>query len=116
VKASRALKYARSRAGLSQRQLAEKAGIPQSTVGRIESGAVDPRFETLMTLLRTCGFDLEVEPRLGVGVDRSQLRELLKMTPEQRIRNAATAARGIAAFKAARAAGDITGKSARPAA
>jgi hypothetical protein len=85
-------------------------------VGRIESGAVDPRFETLMTLLRACGYDLEVEPRLGVGVDRSQLRELLKLTPEQRIRNAATAARGIAAFLAAREVGGAKGKSARSAA
>ena len=85
MKASRALKYARARAGLSQRELAEKAGLPQSTVGRIESGAVDPRFETLMTLLRACGYDLEVEPRLGIGADRTQIREALKLTPEQRL-------------------------------
>ena len=103
MKASRALKYARARAGLSQRELAEKAGLPQSTVGRIESGAVDPRFETLMTLLRACGYDLEVEPRLGVGVDRTQLRELLRLTPEQRLKYAATAARGVNAFRRARA-------------
>ena len=42
-----------------------------------------------------------MEPRLGVGVDRSQLRELLKLTPEQRIKNAAAAARGVNAFRAA---------------
>ena len=102
MKAARALKYARAKAGLSQRDLAAKVGLPQSTIGRIEAGAVDPRFETLMTLLRACGYDLEVEPRRGVGVDRSQLRELLKLTPEQRIRNAVSGARGIAAFRAAR--------------
>ena len=104
MKASRALKYARARSGLSQRELAAKAGLPQSTIGRIESGAVDPRFETLTTLLRACGYDLEVEPRLGVGVDRTQLRELLQLTPEQRIKYAATAARGMNAFRTARVA------------
>ena len=105
MKAARALKYARVKAGLSQRELAAKAGLPQSTVGRIESGAVDPRFETLAALLRACGYDLEVEPRLGIGVDRSQLRELLRLTPEQRIRHAVTAARGVNAFRTARVVG-----------
>ena len=96
------MRYARAKAGLSQRELAAKAGVPQSTIGRIESGAVDPRMGTLSALLRACGYDLEVEPRLGIGVDRSQLRELLKLTPEQRIRYAAGAAVGLNAFRSAR--------------
>ena len=102
MKAARALKYARAKAGLSQRDLAAKASIPQSTIGRIESGAVDPRFETLMTLLRACGYDLEVEPRLGIGVDRSQLREALKRTPAQRILRAGADSRLFAWQGAAR--------------
>jgi transcriptional regulator with XRE-family HTH domain len=102
MKAARALKYARAKAGLSQRALAAKAGIPQSTVGRIESGAVDPRVDTLSALLRACGYDLEVEPHLGIGVDRSQIRALRRLTPDQRIRHAAAAARGLHAFRTAR--------------
>lgn len=102
MKASRALRYARVKAGLTQRQLAAKTGVPQSTIGRIESGAVDPRMGTLTMLLRACGYDLEVEPRLGIGVDRSQIRALLQLTPEQRIIHATHAANAIDAFRTAR--------------
>jgi predicted transcriptional regulator len=95
VKAARALRYARRRAGLTQRVLGDRTGVPQSTIARIESGAVDPRTGTLSRLLRACGFDLEVEPRLGLGVDRSQIRELLEADPTERLVNATTAARGL---------------------
>ncbi len=76
---------ARRRAGFSQRRLAVVAGVPQSTVGRIEAELIDPRASTLRALLRACGEDLEAVPRLGVGVDRSQIRERLAMTPRARL-------------------------------
>jgi predicted transcriptional regulator len=79
------LSTARRRAGLSQRRLATAAGVPQSTVGRIEAGLIDPRASTLRTLLRACGKDLEAIPRLGIGVDRSQIRERLALTPRERV-------------------------------
>ena len=79
------LRYARRRAVLTQRALAERSGVPQSTIGRIEAGTVDPRFSTLRHLLRACGFDLEVEPVLGFGVDRSLFPPLVAMAPERRI-------------------------------
>jgi transcriptional regulator with XRE-family HTH domain len=79
------LRWARLTAGLSQRELAEKAGIPQSTIGRIETGKIDPRTSTLSRLIRACGYDLEVEPLLGVGVDRSQIQERLALSPWQRV-------------------------------
>ena len=85
MKASRALRWARLTAGLSQRALAEKSGIPQSSIARIEAGTVDPRVGTLDRLLSACGFDLEVEPRLGEGVDRSQIREMLALSPAERL-------------------------------
>jgi hypothetical protein len=58
--------------------------MPQSTVARIELGLMDPRVGTLDRLLRECGMSLEVEPRLGEGVDRTQIRERLALTPEER--------------------------------
>jgi transcriptional regulator with XRE-family HTH domain len=79
------LAAARRRAGLSQRRLAGVAGMPQSTVGRIEAGLIDPRASTLRALLRACGEDLEAVPRLGIGVDRSQIAERLALTPRERI-------------------------------
>lgn len=99
------LRHARRRANMTQRELAAKTGVPQSTIGRIESGATDPRTETLIKLLRACGDDLEAMPRIGIGVDRTLIRERLRLTPEQRIEAARAAARKLAPLTgAARAA------------
>jgi transcriptional regulator with XRE-family HTH domain len=77
--------------GLSQRELAATSGVPQSTIGRIEAGQVDPRVGTLRRLLQARGYDLEVEPRLDIGVDRSLVREFSKLTPAEQIRRGAAA-------------------------
>jgi predicted transcriptional regulator len=84
---------------LSQRDLAARAGVPQSTVGRIESGSTDPRASTLSRLLRACGFELEAEPRLGLGVDRTQIRDRLAMSPRERIESTAAAAEAVARIR-----------------
>ena len=78
--AGRMVRDARSRAHLTQRQLAAKAGIPQETIARIERGRVDPRVTTLDRLLEACGYGLEVMPRLGIGVDRTQIAGSLELT------------------------------------
>lgn len=83
--AGRMVRHARRRAGLTQRQLAARAGIPQETIARIERGRVDPRVGTLDRLLEGCGFGLEHMPRLGIGIDRTQIRDLLAMKPEERL-------------------------------
>jgi predicted transcriptional regulator len=94
--AARVLRQARRRAGLTQRQLASKAGVPQPMVARIESGAVMPRVDTLDRLLEACGEGLESHPRPGRGLDRTGYRELLRTSPRERIRQAAEAASGLA--------------------
>jgi predicted transcriptional regulator len=104
VNAARALRWARRRAGLSQRALAERSGVPQSTIGRIEAGTVDPRVGTLRRLLRACGFDLEVEPLLGEGIDRSQIRACLALSPAERVARADEATSVFELFGAARSA------------
>lgn len=86
VNAARITRYARRRAGMTQRALAHAAGVPQSTVARIETGKLAPRVDTLDRILRAAGHGLTVEPRPGIGVDRSQMRELLRLTPGQRAR------------------------------
>ncbi len=83
--AGRMVRHARRRAGLTQRQLAARARIPQETIARIERGRSDPRVGTLDRLLEGCGFGLEHMPRLGIGIDRTQIRDLLAMKPEERL-------------------------------
>ncbi len=87
--AGRMLRHARRRAGLTQRQLATKGGIAQETIARIESGKADPRVGTLDRLLEGCGFGLEHLPRLGIGVDRTQIRASLGATAAERLQAAA---------------------------
>jgi transcriptional regulator with XRE-family HTH domain len=101
VKAARALRWARLTAGLSQRQLAERSGVPQSTVGRIEAGAIDPRVGTLSRLLRACGFDLEVTERIGQGIDRTLMRPTPPDRAEERLRRVGTEARNLVRLRAA---------------
>lgn len=50
---------------LSQRELAAMAGVPHSTVDRIESGTSEPRFSTLRLLLAVTGHRLMVLDHRG---------------------------------------------------
>jgi transcriptional regulator with XRE-family HTH domain len=99
--ASRVLRQARRRAGLTQRQLASKAGVPQPMIARIESGAVIPRVDTLDKLLEACGEGLESHPRPGRGLDRTGYVELLRKSPSDRLRQASSSAYGLARLREA---------------
>ena len=83
--AGRMLREAWRRAHLTQRQLAEKSGIRQETIARIERGRADPRVRTLDRLLEACGYGLESMPRLGIGIDRTQIQALLRLSPTERL-------------------------------
>ena len=50
----------RNEMGLSQRDLAELCGIPQSSVARIETFKTTPNVETLIKLLQPLGLKLTV--------------------------------------------------------
>lgn len=93
--AARILRTARRSAGLSQRDLAEVSGVKQPAIARIESGSVVPRADTLDRLLKSCGQELHMRERLGEGVDRTLIREMLKLTPVERLESSVSAARAI---------------------
>lgn len=82
------LRQARTRAGLSQRALARRAGTAQSVVARIEAGQTSPTWETLERLLAAAGVELraQIEPRVVVGSHMlDDVPRILEMTPEQRL-------------------------------
>jgi transcriptional regulator with XRE-family HTH domain len=89
----RLVAYARRRAGLSQRGLARVAGVPHSTVARIELGRLSPRADTLERLLRATGRTLATEEVLGADEDRSLIRDRLRLSPAARARLAVREAR-----------------------
>jgi transcriptional regulator with XRE-family HTH domain len=93
--AARVLRQARRRAGLTQRELSARAGVAQSVVGRIETGAVIPRVDTLDRLLAAAGHGLEPVSRPGRGVDRRLAQGLLELSPAERARVAAQNDRNV---------------------
>lgn len=87
------VREARTRAGFTQAELARRAGVPQSTIGRIESGARTPSTALLERLVRAAGFELRAglgEPDPGTD---SLFERALRRTPSARLADATRAAR-----------------------
>lgn len=89
----RSLRWARRRAGLTQRALAEKSGVAQPAIARIERGTVIPRVDTLDRLLEACGYGVYVLERAGIGVDRTLIDEQRRLEPARRLQFAEDSAR-----------------------
>jgi transcriptional regulator with XRE-family HTH domain len=54
------LQLARLKAGMSQRELAERAGVPVTMISAYERDQRQPTLSTLLRLLRAAGFDLRL--------------------------------------------------------
>lgn len=87
---------ARARAGLSQRELAERSGTSQSAIARLEGGGGNPTLSTLDRLVASAGFALrwDLVPRYASDqlveaykrdVDRTLLRENLRRSVDDRL-------------------------------
>jgi transcriptional regulator with XRE-family HTH domain len=89
------VREARRRSGLTQAQLAERAGVPKSTVGRIESGARVPSTELVERLVEAAGWTVAVslsEPDPGTD---SMFERTLRRSPAQRLSDATRVARFV---------------------
>lgn len=76
----------RQRLGLSQRQLALRAGTTQAAVSRIERGLVSPTFTTLRELMLAMGEEPVLSSRrLPTDWDPVHMASTLERTPEQRL-------------------------------
>jgi transcriptional regulator with XRE-family HTH domain len=92
---SNLVKEARRRAGLTQADLARRAGVPKSTVGRIETGARVPSTEMVERLVRAAGLDVSVslsEPDPGTD---SMFERTLRRNPAERLADATRVARFV---------------------
>jgi transcriptional regulator with XRE-family HTH domain len=54
------LQLARLKSGMSQRELAERAGVPVTMISAYERDQRQPTLATLLRLLRAAGFDLRL--------------------------------------------------------
>jgi transcriptional regulator with XRE-family HTH domain len=94
------VRSARKRAGLTQTELAERAGTTQPVVARAERSDAKPTLDTLERLLDAAGYELELRarPRPRPAVDESQIVERLSWTPAERLAAHTAAHRSIGAL------------------
>jgi transcriptional regulator with XRE-family HTH domain len=81
------LRDARRRSGLTQADLAERLGVSQAAVAKLESPRANPTVDTLDAALWATGhrLTLDAAPRRP-GVDESLIRHQLELSPAERIR------------------------------
>lgn len=93
-----ALRDARDLAGLSQAEVARRAGTSQSAIAKYEGGRAVPSWRMLDRLLDACGYSarLRLQPR-HFEIDR-ELESLLTTPPGERLRERSSAVETIAAL------------------
>ena len=79
---TQAMRDARKRAGLTQKQLAEKLGVGQSWVSKLESANNDHTFESVIAYLNALGADFETSILLE-GEKATVIAAKLGMTKEE---------------------------------
>lgn len=89
------VREARRRAGLSQRELADRAGTTQSAIARLESGRSNPSFDLLQRLIRLCGLRLDVALVPYDDTDLVQAEALQTMTPKERLEHLVSAVNAL---------------------
>ena len=53
---------ARELVGLTQQELADKSGVKQSTIAKLEKTGITPQINTLLRLLKPLGYTLDIIP------------------------------------------------------
>jgi transcriptional regulator with XRE-family HTH domain len=91
MRSASVIREARLRAGMTQAELADRTGRDRSVVARWEQGVVAPSLDTLLELVRACGFDLPLE-LISYDDERvARLQKNLLLSPERRVRRLLTA-------------------------
>ncbi len=79
---------ARRRAGLTQQELGGRLGTSQVTVARWESGATEPKFETVQEVVAACELDLTLGlATADKGSWTALIHEQLAREPAERVRH-----------------------------
>ncbi len=76
----------RSESGLTQRELAERIGLKQPQLARIEAGRQLPKLETLARLAAGAGYALEINFVPKTGKKRSQKIKPIKVNSYESIK------------------------------
>lgn len=90
------IREARLRAGLTQYDLANRTGRHRAVIARWEQGTVAPSIETLVELVRACGYDLPLELVPHDPTQGERLRKTALLSPERRVQRLLQAERKAA--------------------
>jgi transcriptional regulator with XRE-family HTH domain len=77
--AAETLRDARHRAGLTQRELARRVGIPSTVLSAYERGRREPGAEVFLALVRAAGFDMAWVRRLDDRRQGQRLAQVLEL-------------------------------------
>lgn len=77
------IKSIRVQLGMSQKTLARRAGVPQSTISRIEQGQRDTSLSMLSKILEAISCDLVVAPVLNDSIDVIRHKQARKIAEKQ---------------------------------
>jgi transcriptional regulator with XRE-family HTH domain len=85
------IRKARSDARLSQAALAQRLGVSQAAIAKLERPGSNPTVDTLDNVLWATGHRLSLDAqRWQPGVDESLIRQQLELSPAERIRGIET--------------------------
>jgi transcriptional regulator with XRE-family HTH domain len=80
------LRSLRTRAGLTQAEVARRAGMTQPVVARLEREGANPRLSTLERVIAATGHSLELDAGPGTGIDETMIASDMKLSPDGRLR------------------------------
>jgi transcriptional regulator with XRE-family HTH domain len=93
------IREARRRAGLTQTELALRAGTAQPAIARWESGRPAVSLDDVRRLVRLCGFELELSLVARDDSDLAQASRLAELSGQQRLDRHARIARQLRAVR-----------------
>jgi transcriptional regulator with XRE-family HTH domain len=82
---SQLIREARQRAGLTQVELAKRAGLAQPAIARWERGRTAVSLDDVLRLVRLCGLELELQIVERDDSDMAQAARLTELSGQQRL-------------------------------
>ena len=86
---------ARRRAGLTQEEVARRAGVARPSISQYENGKKDPSVTNLNRLIQACGMELHLRAEHLSEADRAQAFRDAAVGPAEALRNAQRARAGL---------------------
>ena len=83
--ASSLIRRARKSAGFTQNDLAERLGVSQPVVARLERAGSNPKLSTLLEVAAATEHSLKLELERDFGIDESMIAADLRQTPDRRL-------------------------------